>query len=114
MLRQHGMRRRYYHDELGWNTRWMVQGACCVKLKYSAHDEARRALALDTHCLCKQVWQSRPYPSTRVLPRGCPAHGTCASVCDSRLRRAMRCASFFPRVVWLGDLYLMRSTSKKR
>ena len=21
MLRQHGMRRRYYHDELGWNTR---------------------------------------------------------------------------------------------
>jgi dTDP-4-amino-4,6-dideoxygalactose transaminase len=36
MLRQHGMRRRYYHDEIGWNTRMDgFQGAILsVKLKY--------------------------------------------------------------------------------
>ena len=36
MLRQHGMRRRYYHDEVGWNTRMDgFQGAILgVKLKY--------------------------------------------------------------------------------
>ncbi len=47
-LRQHGMRRRYYHDELGWNTRLDgFQGAVLqVKLKYIAGwDEARRAIA---------------------------------------------------------------------
>jgi dTDP-4-amino-4,6-dideoxygalactose transaminase len=46
MLRQHGMRRRYYHDEPGWNTRMDgFQGAVlAVKLKYiGAWTEARRA-----------------------------------------------------------------------
>ena len=38
MLRQHGMRRRYYHDEVGWNARMDgFQGAVLrVKLKYIA------------------------------------------------------------------------------
>ena len=48
MLRQHGMRRRYYHDELGWNARMDgFQGAVLrVKLKYiGAWNEARRAAA---------------------------------------------------------------------
>ena len=38
MLRNHGMRRRYYHDELGWNARMDgFQGAVLrVKLKYIA------------------------------------------------------------------------------
>jgi dTDP-4-amino-4,6-dideoxygalactose transaminase len=48
MLRQHGMRRRYYHDELGWNTRLDgFQGAVLqVKLKYVAGwNEARRTIA---------------------------------------------------------------------
>ncbi|HMG85183.1 MAG TPA: DegT/DnrJ/EryC1/StrS family aminotransferase [Terracidiphilus sp.] len=47
-LRQHGMRRRYYHDELGWNTRLDgFQGAVLrVKLKYIAGwNEARRTIA---------------------------------------------------------------------
>src|SRR5580658_1043833 len=47
-LRQHGMRRRYYHDELGWNTRMDgFQGAVlAVKLKYiEGWNEARRAIA---------------------------------------------------------------------
>ncbi len=36
MLRQHGMRRRYHHDEIGWNARMDgFQGAILqVKLKY--------------------------------------------------------------------------------
>jgi dTDP-4-amino-4,6-dideoxygalactose transaminase len=48
MLRQHGMRRRYYHDELGWNTRMDgFQGAVLsVKLKYIAGwNDARRRVA---------------------------------------------------------------------
>jgi dTDP-4-amino-4,6-dideoxygalactose transaminase len=48
MLRQHGMRRRYYHDELGWNTRLDgFQGAVLqVKLKHVAGwNEARRTAA---------------------------------------------------------------------
>ncbi len=47
-LRQHGMRRRYYHDELGWNTRLDgFQGAVLqVKLKHIAGwNEARRTIA---------------------------------------------------------------------
>ena len=48
MLRQHGMRRRYFHDEIGWNTRLDgFQGAVLqVKLKYIAGwNEARRGVA---------------------------------------------------------------------
>ena len=48
MLRQHGMRRRYYHDELGWNTRLDgFQGAVLqVKLRHvAAWNEARRMIA---------------------------------------------------------------------
>ena len=48
MLRQHGMRRRYYHDELGWNTRMdgMQAAILSVKLKYiDGWNDARRAAA---------------------------------------------------------------------
>ena len=54
MLRQHGMRRRYHHDEIGWNTRLDgFQGAVLqVKLKYIAGwNEARRAVAERYHAL---------------------------------------------------------------
>jgi dTDP-4-amino-4,6-dideoxygalactose transaminase len=47
-LRQHGMRRRYYHDELGWNARLDgFQAAILrVKLKYiDGWNEARRSAA---------------------------------------------------------------------
>jgi dTDP-4-amino-4,6-dideoxygalactose transaminase len=48
MLRQHGMRRRYHHDEVGWNARMDgLQGAILsVKLKYiDRWNHARRAVA---------------------------------------------------------------------
>jgi dTDP-4-amino-4,6-dideoxygalactose transaminase len=48
MLRQHGMRRRYYHDEVGWNTRMDgFQGAVLsVKIKHiEGWNEARRTVA---------------------------------------------------------------------
>ncbi len=47
-LRAHGMRRRYYHDEVGWNSRLdTVQAAVLlVKLKYIAQwNEDRRTVA---------------------------------------------------------------------
>src|SRR5205814_9641678 len=48
MLRQHGMRRRYFHDEVGWNARMDgFQGAILsVKLNYIAEwNRKRRAVA---------------------------------------------------------------------
>lgn len=48
MLRQHGMRRRYHHDEVGWNTRLdgFQAAVLQVKLKHIAEwNEARRKVA---------------------------------------------------------------------
>jgi dTDP-4-amino-4,6-dideoxygalactose transaminase len=58
MLRQHGMRRRYYHDEVGWNARMDgFQGAILnVKLKYIAGwNEKRRAVAERYHLLFRRA-----------------------------------------------------------
>jgi dTDP-4-amino-4,6-dideoxygalactose transaminase len=54
MLRQHGMRRRYYHDEVGWNTRMDgFQGAVLsVKLRYiDGWSRARHTVARRYHAL---------------------------------------------------------------
>jgi len=54
MLRQHGMRRRYHHDEVGWNARMDgFQGAILsVKLKYiDQWNHARRGVARRYHAL---------------------------------------------------------------
>jgi dTDP-4-amino-4,6-dideoxygalactose transaminase len=78
MLRQHGMRRRYYHDELGWNARMDgFQGAVLqVKLKYiGAWNEARRNLAARYHALFAKAGlaEAGPYPVHGVvLPRELP------------------------------------------
>jgi dTDP-4-amino-4,6-dideoxygalactose transaminase len=78
MLRQHGMRRRYYHDELGWNTRLDgFQGAVLqVKLKYIAGwNHARRAVAARYHSLFRNVGvvEAGPYPQKGiVLPQQVP------------------------------------------
>jgi dTDP-4-amino-4,6-dideoxygalactose transaminase len=75
MLRQHGMRRRYYHDELGWNARMDgFQGALLqVKLKYvEAWTEARRTVAARYEALFRKVGlaESGTYPERGVvLPR---------------------------------------------
>ena len=67
MLRQHGMRRRYYHDEIGWNTRMDgFQGAILqVKLKYiDGWNQARRTVAERYHALfaAAGVAEAGPYP----------------------------------------------------
>lgn len=75
MLRSHGMRRRYYHDEIGWNARMDgLQGAVLgVKLKYvEGWNEARRAAAVRYHDLFLKAGlaESGPYPVHGVvLPR---------------------------------------------
>jgi dTDP-4-amino-4,6-dideoxygalactose transaminase len=54
MLREHGMRRRYHHDEVGWNARMDgLQGAILsVKLKHiDKWNHARRAVARRYHAL---------------------------------------------------------------
>ena len=70
MLRQHGMRRRYHHDEVGWNSRMDgFQGAILsVKLKYiAAWNDARRTLAARYHALFRAAALAESGP--------CPVHG---------------------------------------
>jgi len=78
MLRQHGMRRRYYHDEVGWNTRMDgFQGAILeVKLKYiEGWNHGRRAVAKRYHALFRAAGlaESGLYPvHGLVLPHEVP------------------------------------------
>jgi dTDP-4-amino-4,6-dideoxygalactose transaminase len=78
MLRQHGMKRRYYHDEVGWNARMDgFQGAILsVKLKYiDGWNQARRAVAERYHALFTAAGLAElgPYPSHGiVLPQEVP------------------------------------------
>jgi dTDP-4-amino-4,6-dideoxygalactose transaminase len=72
MLRNQGMRRRYHHDELGWNARMDgFQGAVLkVKLKYiGAWNEKRRALAARYDALFTKAGlkESGPYPTRGVV-----------------------------------------------
>jgi dTDP-4-amino-4,6-dideoxygalactose transaminase len=72
MLRQHGMRRRYYHDEVGWNTRMDgFQGAILqIKLKYiDGWNHARRAVARRYHALfhAAGLAEAGPYPAHGVV-----------------------------------------------
>jgi dTDP-4-amino-4,6-dideoxygalactose transaminase len=75
MLRQHGMRRRYYHDEVGWNTRidGFQSAILQVKLKYiSGWNDARRAIAERYLSLLRAAGldEKGPYPVKGiVLPR---------------------------------------------
>ncbi len=78
MLRQHGMRRRYHHDELGWNTRMDgFQGAILsVKLKHiDGWNQARRTVARRYHALfhAAGLVEAGPYPTHGVvLPHEVP------------------------------------------
>jgi dTDP-4-amino-4,6-dideoxygalactose transaminase len=72
MLRQHGMRRRYYHDEIGWNTRMDgFQGAVLsVKLRYiDGWNQARHNVARRYHALfhAAGLAESGPYPAHGVV-----------------------------------------------
>ena len=72
MLRQHGMRRRYYHDEIGWNTRMDgFQGAILgVKLRYiDGWNQARRTVARRYHALfhAAGLAEAGPYPAHGVV-----------------------------------------------
>lgn len=79
MLRQHGMRRRYYHDEIGWNTRMDgFQGAILtVKLKYiDGWNQLRRTVARRYHALfhAAGLVETGPYPAHGVvLPHEVPS-----------------------------------------
>jgi dTDP-4-amino-4,6-dideoxygalactose transaminase len=72
MLRQHGMRRRYYHDELGWNTRMDgFQGAILeVKMRYiDGWNHARRTVARRYHALFHEsgLAEANLYPSHGIV-----------------------------------------------
>ena len=98
MLRQPGMRRRYYHDEIGWNTRMDgLQGAILtVKLKYiAAWNSARRTVARRYHALfhAAGLAASGPWPAHAVvLPHEVPGshHVWHQYVVRTRRRDALR------------------------
>jgi dTDP-4-amino-4,6-dideoxygalactose transaminase len=78
MLRQHGMRHRYHHDEVGWNARMdgFQAAVLLVKLKYIEEwNEARRRVAGRYHELFRAAGlaESGPYPRhSLVLPEQVP------------------------------------------
>jgi dTDP-4-amino-4,6-dideoxygalactose transaminase len=78
MLRQHGMRRRYHHDEIGWNARLdgFQAAILTVKLKYiDGWNQARRAVAEKYHTLftAAGLAEAGPYPTHGiVLPHEVP------------------------------------------
>jgi dTDP-4-amino-4,6-dideoxygalactose transaminase len=67
MLRQHGMRERYHHDELGWNARMDgFQGAVLsVNLRYVAERNQRRREAAE---LYHQLFDSAGLTEAGVYP----------------------------------------------
>ncbi len=72
LLRQHGMRRRYYHDEIGWNTRLdgFQAAILSIKLKHIAGwNDARRAVAQKYDALFRAAGlaEASPYPSHGVV-----------------------------------------------
>jgi dTDP-4-amino-4,6-dideoxygalactose transaminase len=72
MLRQHGMRRRYHHDELGWNARLDgLQAAILeVKLRYiGGWNHARRNVARRYHALFRAAGQAECalYPTHGIV-----------------------------------------------
>jgi dTDP-4-amino-4,6-dideoxygalactose transaminase len=77
-LRQHGMRRRYHHDEVGWNARLdgFQAAILSVKLRYiDGWNSARRAVAKRYHALfhAAGLAESGPYPVHGiVLPHEVP------------------------------------------
>jgi dTDP-4-amino-4,6-dideoxygalactose transaminase len=79
-LRQHGMRRRYHHDELGWNARMDgFQGAILsIKLKYiEGWNEARRVVAAHYHELFTRAGLAEVEPCSAhgvVLPQEMPGN----------------------------------------
>lgn len=97
-LRQHGMRRRYYHDEVGWNTRMDgFQGAILsVKLKYiESWNRARRTAAKRYHALfhAAGLAESGTYPAHGVvLPHEVPGsrHVWHQYIIRTRRRDALR------------------------
>jgi dTDP-4-amino-4,6-dideoxygalactose transaminase len=78
LLRVHGMRQRYQHDEVGWNSRIDTLQAAVLLVKLSFIDEwnaERRALAENYRVLFEQAGlvEPGPYPQKGVvLPKTRP------------------------------------------
>jgi dTDP-4-amino-4,6-dideoxygalactose transaminase len=98
MLRQHGMRRRYSHDEIGWNARLdgFQAAILSVKLKYiDGWNAARRTVAKRYHALfhAAGLAESGLYPAHGiVLPHEVPGsrHVWHQYVIRTRRRDALR------------------------
>ncbi len=98
MLRQHGMRRRYHHDEIGWNARMDgFQGAILtVKLKYiDQWNQARATVAARYDALLRAAGlvESGLYPGKGIiLPNEIPGgkHVWHQYVIRTRRRDALR------------------------
>jgi dTDP-4-amino-4,6-dideoxygalactose transaminase len=75
LLREHGMHRRYYHDEVGWNSRMDTLQAAVLLVKLGFIDDwnaQRRLLAENYRVLFEQAGlvEAGPYPRNGVvLPR---------------------------------------------
>ena len=102
ILRVHGMRERYFHEEIGWNSRLdTIQAAVLlVKLRYiESWNQARqeRAKTYDELFAQQGLVETGPYPEHGVvLPYVDPRGTHVFHQYVIRVRVAMRCAHFWP------------------
>ncbi len=82
MLRAHGMRRRYYHDEIGWNSRLDTMQAAILLVKLSrveGWNEKRRQIAANYERLFAAAGLAESgnvYPDKGVILPACDARAT--------------------------------------
>ena len=82
MLRAHGMRRRYYHDEIGWNSRLDTMQAAILLVKLSrveGWNEKRRQIAANYDRLFAAAGLAESgnvYPDKGVILPACDARAT--------------------------------------
>jgi dTDP-4-amino-4,6-dideoxygalactose transaminase len=81
LLRSHGMRQRYLHDEVGWNSRMDTLQAAILLVKLAFIDEwnaQRRVLAESYHSLLQRagVVEHGPYPRNGVVLPGTRSKAT--------------------------------------
>lgn len=82
MLRAHGMRRRYYHDEIGWNSRLDTMQAAILLVKLARVErwnEKRRKLAANYDRLFAAAGLAetgKVYPGQGVILPACDARAT--------------------------------------